>query len=162
MRSLLVALAVGIALSRQAAVLMLASRRDRDAEGAMWREFGLRRALANMPSDSPGRAVVEALLARGTLTEEEGRRFKRRGLRAALDSMPSDSPGRVVVQALLDRELRPGRSDDADVEDFDRPTVAESKGGGQVLDNLERLVALRERGHLTNEEFEAAKRKLLS
>jgi hypothetical protein len=122
-------------------------RKDNDAEGAMWREFGLRRALANMPADSPGRPVVEALLARGTLSPEEGRRFKTRGLRAALASMPSDSPGRVVVQALLDRE--------------ESRTPRRESSRADVLDDLERLIDMRERGHLTDAEFEAAKRKLL-
>jgi len=32
------------------------------ADRAMWREFGLRNALAHMPADSPGRAVVQSLL----------------------------------------------------------------------------------------------------
>ena len=36
---------------------------DDRAAGKVWREFGLRKALADMPSDSPGRRVVEALLA---------------------------------------------------------------------------------------------------
>ena len=83
---------------------------DDRAEGAMWREFGLRKALANMPADSPGRAVVEALLAR-------------------------------------DAEARPG------------PAAA---NGGDLPSQLERLASLRERGQLTQEEFESAKHKLLA
>ena len=75
---------------------------DDNEEGQMWREFGLRRALASMPKDSPGRPVVEALLARGSLTPEEQRRFKIRGLSTALESMPADSPGREVVEVDTD------------------------------------------------------------
>jgi Short C-terminal domain len=86
-----------------------ASDEDR-VEGAMWREFGLRNALANMPADSPGRAVVEALLARDT--------------KAGKTQAPANE--------------------------------------GDLPAQLERLAALRERGQLTQEEFEAAKRKLLA
>src|SRR4051812_14284034 len=89
-------------LARTAGTLILGSRHD-DAEGAMWREFGLRRALANMPRRSPGRAVIEALLARGSLTEEEERRIRGEGLRTALANMSPDAPGRAVVEALLAR-----------------------------------------------------------
>ncbi len=137
-------------------------RQDRDAKGAMWREFGLRNTIAHMPANSPGRPVVEALLARGTLTPAEGRRFKAHGLRAALASMPADSPGRVVVQALLDDEMRHRQPADADAIDdaAPRPRSAEARGS-DVLDALERLVAMREKGHLTDTEFQTAKRKLL-
>ena len=86
-----------------------ASEDDR-AEGAMWREFGLRNALANMPAGSPGRAVVEALLAR----------------------------------------------------DANAGTTPAPSSGGDLASQLERLVSLRERGQLTQEEFESAKRKLLA
>ena len=162
MRNLLIAVIVGVALTRHAALLVLGARRDDRAEGAMWREFGLRNALSHMPADSPGRAVVEALLARGTLTAEEGRRFKARGLRAALANMPAESPGRAVVEALLAREThgQPGRLD----EDEEVETEIRHAPTGRIdfLEQLERLVALRERGDLTAQEFEAAKRKLLS
>ena len=124
----------------------------------MWREFGLRNALAHMPANSPGRPVVEALLARGTLTPDEGRRFKAQGLRAALASMPADSPGRVVVQSLLDSEMGSREAESTGVmEDVSSRRAAT----GTVLDSLERLAALREKGHLSEREFEAAKRKLL-
>src|SRR5438067_11280071 len=83
---------------------IMGNRDSETAEGALWREFGLRKALANMPSHSPGRAVIEALLARGTLTPEEGRRFQKQGLRTALANMPADSPGRHVVERLLAAE----------------------------------------------------------
>jgi hypothetical protein len=138
------------------------SRRERDAEGAMWREFGLRNALAHMPANSPGRPVVEALLARGTLTPDEGRRFKAQGLRAALANMPADSPGGVVVQSLLDSELRQGQPHSMGTAEGVAPqNPSKETRGSDVLDALERLVALREKGHLTDREFEAAKRKLL-
>jgi hypothetical protein len=130
----------------------------------MWREFGLRNALAHMPANSPGRPVVEALLARGTLTQDEGRRFKAQGLRAALASMPADSPGRVVVQSLLDSELR-SRAAEASasdaVDEMSSRNAGKATSTSTVLDSLERLAALREKGHLTDKEFEAAKRKLL-
>src|SRR5437763_1305402 len=103
MRSLLLIVIMGVALARGFAMLVLGARDD-SAEGAMWREFGLRKALANMPADSPGRAVIETLLARGTLTPEEAQGFKTQGLRTALANMPTDSPGRAVVEALLARE----------------------------------------------------------
>ena len=83
---------------------------DDRAEGAMWREFGLRKALANMPADSPGRTVVEALLAREA--------------KAKTTPAPANS--------------------------------------GDLPAQLERLASLRERGQLTQEEFEAAKHKLLA
>jgi hypothetical protein len=128
----------------------------------MWREFGLRNALAHMPANSPGRPVVEALLARGTLTADEGRRFKAQGLRAALASMPADSPGRVVVQSLLDSAVRAQEPDSSvGVDDASSRSASRSTSSGNVLDSLERLAALREKGHLTEREFEAAKRKLL-
>ena len=41
----------------------MSTRDDDRAAGKVWREFGLRKALSEMPSDSPGRRVVEALLA---------------------------------------------------------------------------------------------------
>jgi polyhydroxyalkanoate synthesis regulator phasin len=136
-------------------------RRENEAVGAAWREFGLRKALANMPANSPGRPVVEALLARGKLTPEEGRRFKAQGLRAALASMPSDSPGRVVVQELLDRTLRHG--EEGDIDDDDGPRARSTdRGRADLAEQLERLARLRESGHLTDKEFDAAKRKLLS
>ena len=137
-------------------------RRERDAEGAMWREFGLRNALAHMPANSPGRPVVEALLARGTLTPDEGRRFKAQGLRAALASMPADSPGRVVVQSLLDSDVasREAESSGA-LDEVSSRKASRGTSGSNVPDSLERLAALREKGHLTDREFEAAKRKLL-
>src|SRR5690348_6331799 len=116
------------------------SRRERDTEGAMWREFGLRNALAHMPANSPGRPVVEALLERGSLTAEEGRRFKAQGLRAALASMAADSPGRMVVQSLLDTELRSSQLEDNTSSDEVSPRAQsrEAPGSG-VLDALERL-----------------------
>jgi hypothetical protein len=88
---------------------------DRD-EDLMWREFGLRNALAHMPSGSPGRAVIESLLARGTLAGE------------------------------------------ASAERVSKSTPAAS---ADFVDRLERLGSLHERGQLTDQEFEAAKRKLL-
>src|SRR5689334_3838935 len=137
-------------------------RREREAEGAMWREFGLRNALAHMPANSPGRPVVEALLERGTLTPDEGRRFKAQGLRAALASMPADSPGRVVVQSLLDSETRSREAESSGaVDDVRSRPAARDTNESTVLDSLERLAALREKGHLSEKEFEAAKRKLL-
>jgi hypothetical protein len=82
-------------------------KHDEDsAEGAMWRQFGLRKALANMEPDSPGRAVIENLLARGT-------------------------------------------------------TASTPDVGDDFVNRLERLSSLRERGYLSDQEFEAAKRKLL-
>jgi Short C-terminal domain len=140
---------------------------ENDTEGAIGREFGLRRALANMPRHSPGRAVIEALLARGTLTAEEARRFKAEGLRTALQNMPPDSPGRTVVEALLARESRehtgqePVEAIEADA--LTSPEAASAHPGRvDLVDQLQRLGDLRERGHLTDSEFEAAKRKLMS
>ena len=137
--------------------------RDREtAEGALWREFGLRKALANMPSHSPGRAVIEALLARGTLTPEEGRRFQKQGLRTALANMPADSPGRLVVERLLAAESS-GQNVLDEGED-----VAASGGTAtpaprpELTEQLERLVSLHAHGHLSDKEFEAAKHKLLN
>jgi hypothetical protein len=90
-------------------------KHDEDrAEGAMWREFGLRNALAHMEPDSPGRAVIENLLARGRLAR------------------------------------------DTETETASAPGV-----GDDFVDRLERLSSLREHGYLTDQEFEAAKRKLL-
>jgi Short C-terminal domain len=69
------------------------------------------------------------------------RHLREIGLRSALAHMPADSPGRAVIEALL-------------------------AGGGdmpsELPDQLERLSALRDQGYLTDQEFEAAKRKLLS
>ena len=128
---------------------MRRSKTDDDrAEGAMWRDFGLRKALANMPADSPGRGVIQALLARGSLTEEEGRRFKTQGLRTALANMPADSPGRTVVEALLAREA-------------DAETTSPPASDRDLPEQLERLASLRDRGQLTDAEFHAAKQKLL-
>lgn len=136
-------------------------RKADDPEGRTWREFGLTQALRNMPSDSPGRAVVEALLARGTLTPEEKRRFKARGLRAALATMPADSPGRVAVEAALARDSREQPPTSPPDDAHGSPAAASNSGHAGLLDELERLAALHERGHLTAEEFEAAKRILL-
>ena len=82
---------------------------DDFAEGVRWREFGLRNALAHMPADSPGRSVIEALLARDAA---------------------AGSPSTPEV-------------------------------GGDLVGQLERLASLRERGQLTQAEFELAKQKLL-
>lgn len=166
MQTLLMVLGMLIVMARLAVSLGLTSRRDR-SEGDLWREFGLRNALAHMPHSSPGRAVIEALLAQGRLTDEEGRRFKAAGLRNALAHMPPDSPGHAVVEALLAREVR--REAEADALSSDepepprrQPSAAAKQGAhADVLDDLERLVRLREQGHLTDQEFDAAKRKLL-
>src|ERR1700694_5226102 len=109
-------------------------RENERGEGAMWREFGLRQALASMPRHSPGRAVIEALLARGTLTPEEGRRFKMQGLRTALANMPADSPGREVVERLLAAKSS--------------ETATPPAAAPDLTEQLERLVGLHERGHL--------------
>jgi hypothetical protein len=114
----------------------------------MWRDFGLRKALANMPADSPGRGVIQALLERGSLTQDEARRFKTQGLRTALANMPAASPGRAVVEALLAREA----------ESETTPTPARNQ---DLPEQIERLAALRARGQLTDAEFDAAKQKLL-
>ena len=135
------------------------------SEDEMWREFGLRNALARMPRRSPGRAIVETLLARGSLSEEEGRRFKIEGLRNALAHMPPDEPGRAVVEALLTRERgRLAAADEPEVADTRAASesVAQPAARTDLLEQLERLVGLHERGHLTDGEFEAAKRKLLA
>ena len=105
--------------------------------------------------------MIEALLARGTLTPEEGRRFKAAGLHTALANMPVDSPGRAVVEALLANEApsqAEAQNDEARVvpEVTPPPTI-----GSDLVEQLERLVSLRERGHLTDADFEAAKRKVL-
>jgi hypothetical protein len=160
MRSLLLCLVTSVALANYSRRLTLSDAGDGDrAEGAMWREFGLRRALDHMPARSPGRAVIEALLARGRLTPEEARQFKRRGLRSALASMPADAPGRAVIEQLLARESAGGAIEQA-------PDVAPERsrtqpGPTDLAERLERLAALRERGHLSEREFELAKRKLL-
>jgi Short C-terminal domain len=164
MRSLLIAIGVAIALTRWRVRLGLDARRD-GPEGAAWREFGLRQALAHMPRTSPGRAVIEALLARGSLTDEEGRRFKAQGLRNALASLPPDSPGRVVVETLLARDVDRRASGPEPQAAADDRCVAEPVAPraeqADLLGRLERLVSLHERGHLADREFEAAKRKLL-
>jgi hypothetical protein len=164
MRSLLIAIGVAIVLTRWAVRLGLDARRD-GPEGAAWREVGLRRALAHMPRTAPGRAAIEALLARGSLTDEEGRRFEARELRHALASMPPDSPGRVVVETLLAREVdRPASGAEPQADAADRSgaePVAPRAERADLLGQLERLVSLHERGHLTDREFEAATRKLL-
>ena len=73
---------------------MRRSKTDDDrAEGAMWRDFGLRKALANMPADSPGRGVIQALLARGSLTEEEGGASKHRAYGQHWRTCPRTRPG---------------------------------------------------------------------
>jgi Lon protease-like protein len=130
----------------------------------MWREFGLRTALAHMPRHSPGRAVIETLLARGSLTDEDGRRFKMEGLRTALAHIPPDEPGRAVVEDLLARErARAAATSEAEVAETpaDEP-VAQPAARTDLTQQLERLASLHERGHLTSSEFEAAKRKLLA
>jgi Short C-terminal domain len=125
---------------------------EADENGDQWREFGLRNALAHMPQDSPGRAVIEALLARGRLGPEDERRLRARGLRTALANMPPDSPGRAVVESLLARES------DADVP----PPSRVGREAPDLVEQLERLAALRESGHLSDAEFEAAKKALLA
>src|SRR5919199_6852839 len=135
------------------------------SEDEMWREFGLRNALAHIPRRSPGRAVIEALLARGSLGEEEGRRFKIEGLRNALAHMPPDEPGRAVVEALLARERgRLAAVDESEAADTRAASesVAQPAAPTDLPAQLERLVVLAQRGHLTDGEFEAAKRKLLA
>jgi hypothetical protein len=126
--------------------------RNPDTEGALWREFGLRQALAHMPRRSPGRAAIEALLARGTLTHQEEQQLKAHGLRTALENMPADAPGRAVVEALLADELRRRPEEAGPAEEHER---------AELVEQLERLAALRDGGHLSDAEFEAAKRKLL-
>jgi Short C-terminal domain len=140
----------------------MGNRESESAEGAMWREFGLRRALANMPSHSPGRPVIEALLARGTLTAEEARRFKKQGLRTALASMPADSPGRLVVQRLLAAQSSGANGDVHEAEESASAGSSMPASRPDLATQLERLVSLHDRGHLTDREFEAAKQRLLA
>jgi hypothetical protein len=140
----------------------MGARENESAEGAMWREFGLRKALANMPRHSPGRAVIEALLARGTLTPEEGRRFKTQGLRTALANMPTDSPGRAVVERLLAAESSSQRANLDEGEGVPSESTATTAARPDLPEQLERLAGLHAQGHLTDKEFESAKRKLLS
>jgi hypothetical protein len=129
------------------------------SEDEMWRELGLRTALARMPRHSPGRAVIEALLTRGSLSKEDGRRFKIEGLRTALAHMPPDEPGRAVVETLLARERERLAAHEPTAADKEPP--AERGAAPDLLDQLERLAALHESGRLTDHEFETAKRKLL-
>lgn len=46
--------------------------------------------------------------------------------------------------------------------DYKKPAAAAPSGGTDIASQLERLATLKERGHLTEEEFQAQKKKLLS
>ncbi len=127
-----------------------------------WRALGLRAALAHMPRDAPGRAVVERLLTAGRLGPGDGRRFKAHGLRRALASMPPDSPGRAVVEAILAQESHLQADPTAVTEDdLPSPIVSADMSRPDVVEQLERLAALHTSGQLDDAEFETAKRRLL-
>jgi Short C-terminal domain len=159
-------LMAGGMLVRWSSGLVLGARDDDELEGRRWREFGLRTALERLPRNSPARGVLRAVLDHGTLTPEEARRFKSRGLRIALANMPPEAPGRAVLEDLLARETGRRSLDPHGVGlgvglGDNEPERGENPLSVGLASELERLVALRDQGHLTPSEFAAAKRKLL-
>lgn len=74
---------------------------------------------------------------------------------------PDDMSDEELEQAMTDLNIEHQRVDASDQAQGSAPAAPAASGGGNYLDELERLAKMKDEGVLTEEEFTARKRDIL-
>lgn len=74
---------------------------------------------------------------------------------------PDDMTDEELEQAMTDLNIEHQRVDASDQAQGSAPAAPAASGGGNYLDELERLAKMKDEGVLTEEEFTARKRDIL-